>query len=260
MAYEPNVVGFLGGAMNNPPAPGAPGTPPTGGAAAAGAGAVASVGGPAPKPVTPRMKINDTRRINPGTGQPFDQKSIGLKTVNADPDTMRAIVAHAKAKGVDPYTALAVAYQESEFGNKDKNIGQAWTYDPSKGIPETDTLNIEASRLTNALKDKLDYAKRLGYDKKGEDYAIQAYNGYGDLRHNLMKINGKMQPQRWYGNLVTADKPFLMSEHPLYGRSVMSLRDEILKKHAGVKNIVDTTPAYKLPDANTTPVAGGVKR
>ena len=229
--------------------------PPTGdpnlpaGSAAIGA---ANVGGVIPpggvKPKIPPLRLNDTRQINPTTGLPFKEK--GLKTIDVDPERVKAIISHAKARGLDPYTALAIAYQESEFGtqgaNKD-NWAQAWAYDANKNIPLTDTMNVEASRLANALKDKLDYAKRLKYDKKGEEYALQAYNGYGDLRSQLVSVGGKKVPQKFYGHMVTGDQPFLMSEHPMYGKTVLSLRDEILKKHAGIKELVDKTPAWAMP-------------
>lgn len=225
-----------------------------GGTAAVGADAL--VGGP--KTLPPKkvdlLNISDTRTVNPTTGLPFKER--GLKTVNIDPARLKAIIAHAKAKGINPYDALAVAYQETEFGtsgqNKD-NWGQAWTYDPDKRILPSDTTNVEASRLVNALKDKLDYAKRLKLDKKGEEYALQAYNGYGDLRSQLMSVGGKKVAQKFYGHLVTGDQPFLMSEHPMYGKTIVSLRDEILKKHAGVKQLVDTTPAYEFPAATPPP-------
>lgn len=198
------------------------------------------------------IKIEDTRTINPGNGQPYKSSAKGSRTTNADPAVIKAIVAHAKAQGVDPYTALAIAYQESEFGNitKGKDWGQAWTYNASKGIPETDTLNYEASKLVNALRDKLAYAKKLGYDKKGEDFALQAYNGYGDLRSNLVKqwnpATKKMDyvPATVYGNKITGDTPFLTSQHPVYGKSVISLRDELLKNQKAIQELVDTTDAY----------------
>lgn len=255
MAYSPDVMNFLGGAMNTPPG-GNP--PPTGGPTGVGAAGAAIAGGPVtPKP-TP-IRINDVRKINPGTGLPYAPGAMGSRTTSVSPDTVKAIVAHAKAKGQDPYTALAVAYQESTFGKNDPNLGNAWSYNADKGIPETDTLNTEASRLVNALKDKLDYAKRLGFDKKGEAYALQAYNGYGDLRSRLMKIGGKPQPQKFYGNTVTGDKPFLMSEHPLYGQTVISLRDQLLKKHPEIKKLVDATPAYVSSGA-APPVVATVKK
>ena len=72
---------------------------------------------------------------------------------------------------------------------------------------------------------------------------MQAYNGYGKLKPNTM-VNGKYVPMNYYGIQVTGDKPLDMSTNPVYGRTVLSLRDEILKKHAGVKTLVDETPAY----------------
>jgi hypothetical protein len=227
------------------------GNPPTGGdkGGTAAGGANAVTGGPVvPIKTKPQLlRINDIRKINPTTGIPFTTSQMGGKTTSVDPATLKAVIAHAKAKGIDPYTALAIAYQESEFGKGGNPLGQAPSYNPDQGIPESDTTNIEASRLANALKDKLGYAKRLGYDKKGETFALQAYNGYGDLRHLLMKVGGKMVGQKLYGNMVTPDKPFLMSDNPLYGKTIVSLRDEILKKHEGIKQLVDTTPAYGLP-------------
>jgi hypothetical protein len=232
--------------------------PPTDGGDPPGtaAGGAALIRGAVPKGVPPKkvelLNILDARTINPTTGEPFKER--GLKTVNVDPARLKAIISHAKARGVNPYDALAIAYQETEFGtsgeNRD-NWGQAWSYDPDKRIPLSDSSNVEASRLVNALKDKLDYAKRLKFDKKGEEYALQAYNGYGDLRTRLMQVGGKRVPQKFYGHLVTGDQPFLMSEHPMYGKTIISLRDEILKKHAGIKQLVDTTPAWAMPVATT---------
>jgi hypothetical protein len=229
------------------------GNPPTGGGLGAAGGAIA--GGPTPLPPKPvMMNIQDSRTISPTTGQPFKEK--GGKTVNADPAILKAIISHAKAKGIDPYTALAIAYQESEFGRKSSDLGQAWAYFPSKGIPETDTTNIEASRLTNALKEKLAYGAQLqkqGKIKEGESYTLQAYNGYGDLRHNLTEVGGKKIPGNYYGVTVNPNTPMLMSQNPLYGKTVMSLRDEVLKKHAGVKQLVDSTPAYAAAATPTQP-------
>jgi len=196
--------------------------------------------GPVVKPAD-LIKIDDIRKINPATGKPFN--NVGQKTLAVNPDTLRAIIAHAKLKGIDPYTALAIAYQETEFGKRDPNLGSAWSYSPDKGIPESDTLNTEASRLTNALKEKIAYAKQLGFDKKGEDFALQAYNGYGKLKPNTM-VGGKYIPMNYYGITVTGDNPLDMSVNPAYGKTVVSLRDEILKKHPGIKMLVDETPAY----------------
>lgn len=247
MAANPAVLRKLGdflharaGEMED--APDAAVIPPTGGP------------GPVPPKKNPGfLDIQDARKISPTTGKPF--KEMGGKTVNADPAILKAIIAHAKAKGLNPYDALAIAMQETEFGKRDPNWGRAYSYDPDKGIDPKDINNIEASRLTNALKEKVAYAAQLqksGKIKPGESYALQAYNGYGDLRKNLMEVGGKKVPQNYYGVPVTGDTPMLMSQNPLYGKTVISLRDEILKKHPGVKQLVDTTPAYAAP--GTAPI------
>lgn len=212
------------------------GNPPTG-------------GGPVPPKKNPGfIDILDARTISPTTGKPFKEK--GGKTISADPAVIKAIIAHAKAKGIDPYTALSVAMQETEFGKRNQNWGSAWAYDPDKSIDPADINNTEGSRLANALKDKLAYGTSLqkkGKIKPGESFAIQAYNGYGDLRHNLMEVGGKKVPQNYYGVQVTPDVPMLMSQNPLYGKTIQSLRDQVLKTHAGIKQLVETTPAYAYP-------------
>lgn len=210
---------------------------------------------PPPKKNPSLIDIIDARKISPTTGKPFKEK--GGKTISADPAVLKAIIAHAKAKGVDPYTALSVAMQETEFGKRNQNWGSAWSYNPDKSIDPTDINNTEGSRLANALKDKLAYGAQLqkqGKIKPGESFAIQAYNGYGDLRHNLVEVGGKKIPQNYYGVTVTPDTPMLMSQNPLYGKTIQSLRDQVLRTHAGIKQLVDLTPAYVYPAPTPFPV------
>lgn len=167
-----------------------------------------------PSDIIKKMFIEDTRTTNPATGLPF--KTKGPKSVYANPANLKAVIAHAKAKGVDPYTALAIDQQESEFGTIG-DIGQVLDYQPDENL----FTNVDrgANVLAKALKDKLEYAKRLGYDKKGLDYALQAYNGYG-------KIDGND-----------------MSKNPTYGKVVVSLLEN-LKKNPEIKKMIEETPAY----------------
>lgn len=167
-----------------------------------------------PSDIIKKTFIEDTRTVNPATGQPF--KTKGPKSVYANPATLKAIIAHAKAKGVDPYTALAIDQQESEFGTIG-DVGQVLDYMPDENLfTNTDR---GANQLAKALKDKLEYAKRLGYDKKGLDYMLQAYNGYG-------KIDGND-----------------MSKNPTYGKVIVSLLEN-LKKNPGIQKMIEETPAY----------------
>src|ERR1700743_3434567 len=88
---------------------------------------------PGPK----RISIKDARSRNPLTGVLLDAKH--RKSVEVNPDTIKSIVAHAKAKGVDPYTALAIAYQETGIDDKkpynlNPDFFKKSTGDPAEGV------------------------------------------------------------------------------------------------------------------------------
>jgi hypothetical protein len=168
---------------------------------------------------------------------------MGGKSIEVDPENVAAIVAHAKAKGVDPYTALAISYQEQNLGNDDMDLGSIKDYFPDKGVSDRFLTLAEQKRhenanvLAKALKDKLEYAKRLGFDKRGDAFALQSYNGYG-------KLVPRAGEKAFYGIPVSPQHPLDFRENPVYGRTVMSLRDEILKKNPDVAQIVARTPAF----------------
>jgi hypothetical protein len=190
---------------------------------------------------SPRLLFKDERKINPATGRPF-KSGKGGKTVSADEDTLKAIIAHAKAKGLDPYNALAVAMQETEFGRTDPNYGSAWSTFPDEYIEGTRDQN--ANVLAKALKEKFDYAHRLGVDKKGEAHSLQMYNGYGTLRPSVRRPDGTYEDASYYEIPVTSASPLNLRENPAYGKTVISLRDEILKKDKRLASLVQSTLAY----------------
>lgn len=175
-----------------------------------------------PNDIVKKLLIHDRRTINPATGQPFKVKEP--KSAKVDPSTLKAIISHAKAKGVDPFTALAISQQESEFGAIG-NLGEVNDYQPDADVYSN--LDRGANVLAKALKDKLEYAKRLGYDKKGLDYALQAYNGYG---------NG-------------------MAQNPTYGKVVVSLLNN-LKNDPEIQRMVQETPAYGKSASGLAEAAG----
>lgn len=191
-------------------------------------------------PPVNRLSFTDNRTINPATGKPF-KSGKGGKSASADEDTLTAIISHAKAKGVDPYDALAIALQETEFGRLDPNYGSAWSTFADDGIEGERDQN--ANILAKALKEKLSYAKKLGLDKKGEAHMLQVYNGYGVLKPT-MKIGDKWQDASYYEIPVTSDQPLDLRQNPAYGKTVISLRDEILKKDKRIAALIEKTNAY----------------
>ncbi len=197
-----------------------------------------------PEDTIKKIKLVDNRKLNPATGTPF--KNMGNKTISVDPADIKTIVAHAKAQGISPYDALALAYQESEFGKNDMGYGQVKDYSPDQYVGEEFTeikdvkRNQEANMLAKALKDKQAYATKLGFDKKGEDFVFQAYNGYGKLFPQPGQQSGA-----YYGVPVTKQAPLDMAKNPAYGKTVLSLRDQILKNNPEIVQLVEQTPAYK---------------
>ena len=65
------------------------------------------------------IRVRDTRTTNPVTNQKLRPDQLGGRSTIVNSDVIKAIVAQAKAKGVDPNEALAIASQESDFGKAD---------------------------------------------------------------------------------------------------------------------------------------------
>jgi hypothetical protein len=207
-----------------------------------------------PKDKIRPITFNDTRTINPATGMPFKEK--GMKTVNVNPEKLKLIISHAKAKGIDPYNALAIAYQEQNLGSDDYDFGTVKDYFPDEDVSnsfnEIDEryANEGANVMAKAIKDKLEYAKRLGLDKKGEAFMLQAYNGLG-----MLKPQAGEKTKAFYGIPVGPGHPLNLRENPAYGKTVLSLRDEILKKNLELKQLIDKTPAFRANVAGSSPTA-----
>lgn len=216
-----------------------------------------------PKDGTDKIMLTDSRSVNPATGLPFGKGKTGGKTLSVSPKIISAIVAHAKAKGVDPYDALSIPYQETGFGASRTGLGENKDYFPDQGIEdnfeeiEDRNLHSEVNAMVKALADKFKYAKSLGYADKGKAYQFQAYNGYGKLRPQPGQATTS-----FYGIPVSASNPLDMARNPVYGRTVESLRN-ILVNNPQIKKLVESTPAFRSvwdsPQEEVAPAASKVK-
>jgi hypothetical protein len=192
-----------------------------------------------PAPAT--IKLTDNRSINPATGTPF--KTKGTKGIKADLDSVKAIIAHAKAKGVDPKTAIAIALQETNIGQLNPNYGSAWATFEDEGLP--DDRNKNANILAKAIKEKMAYAKELrgkGIIPQGEEYDLQTYNGLGLLKPQ--QTVGGTGTESYYGIPVTAQQPLNLKKNPAYGKIVKQLRDEVVGNNPEILKLIESTPAY----------------
>lgn len=207
----------------------------------------AGSGDPEPLPLykpkdTTLIQLTDKRKINPATGMPY--KTPGSKGIKANEDDIKAIIAHAKAKGIDPRGALAIALQETNIGQLDPNYGSAWSTFEDEGM--TDDRNRYANVLAKAMKEKMAYANELrgkGLLPKGEEYDLQTYNGLGKLAPTL-RVGGKLQDASYYGIPVTANQPLDLKKNPAYGKIVRQLRDEVIGTNPRIAELIESTPAY----------------
>ncbi len=207
----------------------------------------AGSGDPEPLPLykpkdTTLIQLDDKRKINPATGMPY--KTMGSKGIKANEDDIKAIIAHAKAKGIDPKTALAIALQETNIGQADPNYGSAWSTFEDEGLP--DDRNKYANVLAKAIKEKMAYANELrgkGILPKGEEYDLQTYNGLGMLKPTA-SVGGVAQDTSYYGIPVTAQRPLDLKKNPAYGKIVRQLRDEVIGTNPRINELIESIPAY----------------
>jgi hypothetical protein len=183
-------------------------------------------------PDNANIRINDTRSVNPTTGLSLGDRE--RKSINADPTLIKNIIAHAKAKGIDPATALAISYQETGL-NKDApfNLNPDY-YGKPTGDPQ---FGIET------IQKQMEYAKNLqkkGFVPNTEEYLLQGYNGYGRINKGHADLEGA---NKIYGYPIP-EGGIDLKANPLYGKTVISLR-ELIKNHPQIKSLIENTPAYQ---------------
>lgn len=178
------------------------------------------------------IRINDNREVSPTTGLPF--KDTDRKSIEVNPDLIKDIVAHAKGRGIDPLTALAISYQETGL-NKDA------PYNLNPMVFGKPTGNAELGM--QSLSDQFKYAKNLqdrGVIPQGEDYLIQGNNGYGVIKRGHADLEGA---GKIYG-LPIPNEGINLKNNPLYGKTVMSLKG-LLKSNPQIAEIVNSTQAIQ---------------
>jgi muramidase (phage lysozyme) len=176
------------------------------------------------------FQLNDTRKIRATTGLPMNP-SVDLVSGKYDPTIIQSIIDSARKHGVDPNTALAIALQETKFGNTDLNLGHT--------LGEFAKGGNGADNLTKALKAKLQLATKLG--KKTEEEQLQAYNGYGKIKPSTEEWYHGFKMKKIYG-VDVPEEGIDMSQNPLYGKQIIDLRENVLKQNPEIQKMIDTDP------------------
>lgn len=176
--------------------------------------------------------------IGPGDRVPADDEvflkdSLGLKSGNYSKSLIKNIFAGAKATNVDPVQAVALALQESGLrtakvkGRRGKvaaSLAQIRDFTDAQQaevdqLAQQTGLDPESLKLGVALRDKLDYAKRLGFLTEPEQ--LQAYNGYGTI--TPASFGGETTA---YG--VDISNGINLKKNPLYGKRLVQLKNDLM--------------------------------
>jgi len=185
---------------------------------------------PVEQPDYRSIEIRDTRQVDPITGQPVpDTNRLHVK---ADVQPLKHIITKAKEHGIDPYTALAIAHQETmfkgEYSDNPFNLLSGGRLNP-------DTAGVDRVELSmQELTDKYAYAKKLGKSTEAEQ--LQAWNGYGKVGGG--SFGGTVK--KAYG-IDVSQNPIDMNTNPVYGQRVIDIRDNILKANPDIRKLVEGT-------------------
>lgn len=183
---------------------------------------------------------------------------------DADKEIMTKLIKAAKQKGIDPYTAVAIGLQETGIRN---TIHSGFGVNPlHMNTFELQYKGNAMERSLEFLKEKFEYAKKLG--KKDEADILQAWNGYGKIapdpdtealdkyvsewedknnktmsRQDYKKLHTKFRKPtgKMYGIEYTRDKPLDFNDNPVYGKRVIDIRENVIKKSPEIINLINST-------------------
>ena len=175
------------------------------------------------------MYIKDSRKVSRTTGKPINP-NVELLTGKYPSDRIYGIVKAAKRYGIDPYDALAIDLQETGWGRiSDGMVGHSMLGEnqliPSK-LDDGDVDDFDM--YARAIATKMQYADKLGY--KDPEMRFQTYNGLGKIFPETEQDYHGFKMKKIYG--VPVPKQGIdMKKNPLYGKRVMDIRDNVLKKN-----------------------------
>lgn len=185
------------------------------------------------------LDIKDGRKVRRTTGKPLNPNVDSLSG-EYDKDFIEYIVSAAKSEGVDPYTALAVALQETGL-DPNGNVGHII------GDQDVELSGNDVYDFVKILKYKAgEYADKIGIDKNDEERRIQAYNGFGRVKPSTEADYHGFNMKKIYG-VPLSEKGIDMKENPLYGRQIIDIRDNVLKGNKDLVNLVENTKPMSLP-------------
>lgn len=173
------------------------------------------------------FKVIDQRTTDTITGKPVSDYSKLHGSFDAT--FVEEVVKKALARGIDPYTALAIPHVETGGTPSGSANPFAVNYENPQQLEKLIADPIGAS--LDILRQKLKLADKLGYDTYAK--MVQMYNGMGTLTQGA--VGGK----KAYG-IEIPDEGIKMRENPLYGKRVEDVRNNILMQNEELVSFVES--------------------
>lgn len=211
-----------------------------------------------------KPKGNDyTENVATTIYKDYDETSIGRKKYNKIPARARKenideIVTESLRQNVNPYLALAISDDETtigSYGNEiygmDGNNTALYHTNPEKPkIPELAGRSEARGKLgVKAVKASVDYGKtmqRQGVVPQGEDFTLQAFQGYGHMSKANAELQGVMR-----GKPIPAEG-INFKKTPYTGQRLVDKRNAF-RNNPEYKNSVDSLTLEHLKPVNNTP-------
>lgn len=179
---------------------------------------------------SPEIDIRDTRKatalgVTIGSGNRKDAKPTA--------NLIEGIAGAAIKNGEDPYTWLAMGLQETslDWDKWNRNMFHVLDLDKiedwGKFADAKDYPDLFQSAFDFWEKKKREIPKH----KVTEADRIQAWNGYGTITPKNNEYAG--------GKLYGIDLPINFDQNPVYGKTIIDLRDNVIKNNPEVVKIVE---------------------
>jgi len=173
--------------------------------------------------------------------------SIRLGDRNVDRSTIEKIISSSRRNKIDPYEALAIAYQESGIDKTSPYHLNPDYFGTNLAGPEAGVENIAAQmKYAKSMQDK-------GIVPNTDVYRLQGYNGYGKIGRGHADLEGA---NKIYGQEIPKGG-IDFKKNPLYGQRIMDIMTNTLKPNSEIRALMDkgNYGYYIGEDENNSPSA-----
>lgn len=176
------------------------------------------------------INVNDPRRVRMTTGQRINP-NVDLVSGEYRTDLLTPALIEARKQGLskeDIWDMATIAFQESGWGKTDENIGHVSGV-LAKGPSEDPFVNAYLSKMKEA--DRLGMSDPI--------MRLQVYNGLGMIKPDTERDYHGYRMKKIYG-VPVPEEGISMRRNPLYGKQIIDLRDNVLKKNPAVVQYIDS--------------------